>query len=93
VLSSRDGPQYIKYVRANQSTIECVFSQIRSVHRDTADKIPKALAGIEVKSAVDKMTGMVGSYSTDHIGDEIGANRLASVFGRRDEKRAKDFEY
>jgi hypothetical protein len=51
------------------------------------------LTGIEVKSAVDKMTGMVGSYSTDHIGDEIGANRLASVFGRRDEKRAKDFEY
>jgi hypothetical protein len=45
-----------------------------------------------LKSAVDKMNGMVGSYSTDHMDDEIGPNKLASVFGRMDEKRAKAFE-
>jgi hypothetical protein len=88
VLNLPDGPFFIKYVRANKSTLECVYSQLRSVHRDTADKIAKELAGIEVKSNVDKITGMVGRYHTDHIGDETGANRIASVLCRTDESRA-----
>ncbi len=42
VMNLPHGPTFVKHVRGNQSTqstLECVFSQVRSVHRDTADQI------------------------------------------------------
>ena len=92
LLNLPGGPIYVPYSHANQSSIECVFSQSRGMKRDTAATFPKGILAIEANRDLDTRTlERGGVYDSDLVraGEEDNA---ANILDRRDKAREEELQ-
>jgi hypothetical protein len=88
LLNREDGPKYVPYGHAHQSSVECVFSQLRSCKRNAAATVPKGLLAQTVKKGLDTMSMKKGKmYDEELLQAKDTRNEPANRFDRRDAHR------
>jgi hypothetical protein len=78
--------EYVPFLHSNTSTLEALFSQLRSMDRDTPERYISGLAAVNTHHAVlalkrNKM------YDTDQIGELTCVDPIQGLTKRRDKER------
>ena len=95
---------YVSFLHANQSTIENVFSQLRSRNRDSAETVAKGLLSIDLRNNSETVKDLKGNkmYNKDlydsneavepYLSTQVAGLTGVEVFGYRDKDRWRQVE-
>ena len=81
-------PSYVKFLHANQSSLEATFSHIRYLGGDSVHNYPSAITAINSQDSIQIMNESNPNYEGDTTEVAVSWNRLESVMGRTDDRRA-----
>jgi hypothetical protein len=82
VLNDPDGPQYVPFLHSNSSVLEALFSQIRSLNRDTPEKYISGIGAINTSQCV-RYLDRNKMYSADMVGKVTAVNPMEALLLRK----------
>jgi hypothetical protein len=86
VLNDPDGPQYVPFLHSNSSVLEALFSQIRSLNRDTPEKYISGIGAINTSQCV-RYLDRNKMYSADTVGKVTAVDPMEALLLRKTKQR------
>ena len=86
VLNDPNGPDYVPFLHSNSSVLEALFSQIRSLNRDTPEKYISGIGAINTSQCV-RYLDRNKMYSADMVGKVASINPMEALLLRKTTER------
>jgi hypothetical protein len=86
VLHDPAGPQYVPFLHSNSSVLEALFSQIRSLNRDTPEKYISGIGAINTSQCI-RYLDRNKMYSADTVGNVTAVDPMEVLILRRTKQR------
>ena len=91
VLNDPNGPDYVPFLHSNSSVLEALFSQIRSLNRDTPEKYISGIGAINTSQCV-RYLDRNKMYSADMVGKVASINPMEALLLRKTAERKKKWQ-